>query len=685
MTAPEAVIAAVKAAVKALYDKDERKKLFQKLGGLIGGGVMLVVMILCCFLFLIGGIFGLLVDSYIKDNWNIVRNNIWDVFESLDRTANGEIRESVYDFMPDFSINLSKAAISDRYPRSLLIYDTNEYETARKAMEAAAEELRNVRSEGECISICDNYGVYYTEGLYEAICEDSTFFKDTGLESAANYSYFVNKILSAAAQKKLNNYRYTVREYKTDDGKKRKTQTLTVVGEYSTEIVEYNTVGNVELYLPSFLALYQTRLCKDVYSENIDDEDGERYNQKIEESLGGKIGEAKNEDELEEAVKGISNSDISSVLSFMQIADLKQILQKNLIEGGVNADISYENGIDENRNPSRKMIITLEAPDDGEWMKIFEIESNDTNNNTVEEFTNIISQILTEADISEAEFYINLDDFFQNALFIYFQGFFNLPVESSQLVQGGNGIISKYGDYSDLHTMGFKYARTVETGVTLAIENEETEVKIDLLPGVKRDCIEDIVIYDIWLGGEHLNGEYNNRNMQSASYGCNMITLAYTINTERFRQDYGFCFPTPFDQYGEEMNNMITMLVEYSCMSECYYPTISYQVGDSVKEQIEKGKFSIGLCNNGKTTSSEQYASSNYDWYRHNDNKPHLTIKVAFFNYAGIDLFDTNTSTYSGITGSNYGDYWYMSNPMLWFKGFRTEVEDEALAGLAAM
>lgn len=116
---------------------------------------------------------------------------------------------------------------------------------------------------------------------------------------------------------------------------------------------------------------------------------------------------------MEEAVKGISNSDISSVLSFMQIADLKQILQKNLIEGGVNADISYENGIDENRNPSRKMIITLEAPDDGEWMKIFEIESNDTNNNTVEEFTNIISQILTEADISEAEFYINLDDFFK--------------------------------------------------------------------------------------------------------------------------------------------------------------------------------------------------------------------------------------------------------------------------------
>lgn len=32
--------------------------------------------------------------------------------------------------------------------------------------------------------------------------------------------------------------------------------------------------------------------------------------------------------------------------------------------------------------------------------------------------------------------------------------------------------------------MGFKYARTVETGVTLAIENEETEVKVDLLPGL---------------------------------------------------------------------------------------------------------------------------------------------------------------------------------------------------------
>ena len=685
MAATEAMIAAAKAAVKVLSDKDTRKKLFKKLSGLISFGVMLAVMILCCFFLFIGGIFGLLVNTYVKENWNIVRNNIWDVFESLDRTANGEVRQAVYAFMPEFSVNLSKAAISDSYPQSLLIYDTSEYETARKAMEIAAEELRMVNSEGECISICEKYGVYYTEALYEAIIEDSTFFNDTGLEAAADYSYFVNKILSAAAKKKLNNYRYTIREYETDDGKRKKTQTLTVVGESCTEIVEYNTVGNVELYLPSFIALYQTNLCKDVYSEDIDDEDGERYEQAIEENLGGDIGEAEDEEELQEAVKGVSNSDITSVLNFIQIADLKHILQENLIEGGITTDILYEDGIDENGNPERKMIITLDAPDDGEWLEIFEIEPTDFNNNTVEEYKMIISQALTDANVSESELYLNLDDFFQNALFIYFQGFFNLPVESAELVQGSNGIIDKYGDYSHFHTMGMNYAKTVETGVTLAIENEETEVKVDLLPGVKRDCIEDIVIYDIWLGGEHGNGEYNNREMQSASYGCNMITLAYTINTERFEQDYGFSFPSPFKQYDEEMNTDITMLVEYSCLSECYYPTISYQVGDSVKEQIEKGNFSIGLCNNGITNQSEQNASSTYNWYRHNNNTPHLTIKIAFFNYAGIDLYDTNTSTYSGITGSNYGDYWQMSNPMLWFKGFRTEVDDETLEGLIAM
>lgn len=685
MAAPEAVIPAVKAAVKALYDKDERKKLFQKLGGLIGGGIMLVVMILCCFLLLIGGIFGLLVNTYVKENWNIVRNNIWDVFESLDRTANGEIRQAVYAFMPEFSVNLSKAAISDSYPGSLLIYDTAEYEKAREAMELAAKQLRSVNSEGECIGICSIYGVDYAEGMYEYIRSDGVFYKDTGIESAGDYSMPVRMILTAAAQKKLNNYRYTIKEYETEDGKKVKTQTLTVSGERLTEIVQYNTVGNVELYLPYFLALYQTRLCEDVFNKEISDEDGERFNQAIEENLGGDIGESENEEELQEAVKGMSNSDINSVLSFMQIADLKHILQKNLIEGGITADISYENGTAPDGNPKRKMIITLEAPDDEEWLEVFDIEPTDFNESTVEEFKTVISQILTDADISESEFYLNLDDFFQNALFIYFQGFFNLPVESTELVKLSNSIIDKYGDYSRFHTMGYNYAKTVETGVTIAVENEETEVKVDLLPGVKRDCIEDIVIYDIWLSGEHGNGEYGNRAIQSVSYGCNMITLAYAINTERFEQDYGFSFPSPFEQYDEEMNTEITMLVEYSCLSECYYPTISYQVGDSVKEQIEKGNFSIGLCNNGITNSSEQNAASEYDWHRHNGNTPHLSIKVAFFNYAGIDLYDTNTNTYSGITGSNYKNYWYMSNPMLWFKGFRTEVEDEALAGLVAM
>lgn len=685
MAAPEAIIAAAKAAVKVLFDKDARKKLFQKLGSLIGGGVMLTVLILCCFLMLIGGIFGLLVNTYVKENWNIVRNNIWDVFESLDRTANGEVRQAVYDFMPDFSVNLSKAAISDSYPSSLLIYDTVEYKKAQEAMEIAANQLRSVNSEEGCESICSMYGIYYSEGLYEAISNDRTFYEDTGIEAAADYSMAVTMILQAAAKMKLNNYIYTIREYETEEGKRIKTQTLTVVGESSTQTVEYNTVGNVELYLPNFLALYQARLCKDTYSEDINDEDGERYNQEIEENLGGDVGEAENEDELQEAVKGISNRDISSVLSFMQIADLKHILQKNLIEGGITTDIYYEDGIDENGNPERKMIITLKAPDDGEWLEVFEIEPTDFNNNMVDEFKMTISQILTDADISESEFYLNLDDFFQNALFVYFQGFFNLPVESAELVQGSNGIIDKYGDYSRFHTMGFNYTKTVETGVTLAVNNEETEVKVDLLPGIKRDCIEDIVIYDIWLGGERGNGEYNNGDMRSVSYGCDLITLAYTINTEQFEKDYGFAFPSPFEQYDEEMSTEITMLVEYSCLSECYYPTISYQVGDSVKEQIEKGNFSIGLCNNGITNQSEQNAASTYIWYRHNNNTPHLTIKIAFLNYAGIDLYDTNTSTYSGITGSNYGDYWYMSNPMLWFKGFRTEVDDEALAGLVAM
>ncbi|MCM1062562.1 MAG: hypothetical protein NC452_20130 [Eubacterium sp.] len=659
-----AVIKAVKAAVKALYDKKFRKKL----GSFLGGIIMLPVLIICIFLFLIGGILGLFSDKYIQDNWRIIKNNIYDVFDSLDQTANGEAKQAVYDFMPDFSVNLSKAAISEKYPSELLIYDTAEFKKAKSVMESAAESLRYATNTEQYFSVCRTYSVSYDENRFYAILNDSVFQSDVGINSAANYSSDTYSFLCEAAANKLNKYQYEFTEYETEEGKKATRQTLIVKGEYSRQIVEYNAVGEVELYLPEFLAMYQARLFDDM----LDFEDGEKADEAIEQAMGGDFASAENEEELQSAVGKINSEDKSSAaLSLLQIAELKSILNKSLSQNSVNITIDLISGYD-----YEKLVITLEAPDSEEWYQVFQLDEVENAEAITEEYKSLIVQILTDAEISEDEFYLNLDNFFQNALFVYFQGFFNLPVESSELVQNGNGIIDKYGDYSRLHTMGYNYSKMQETGVTLALENPQTEIKVELLPSVKHGCIEDIVIYDIWKGDE-----YSNRSIESVTYGCDFITLAYTINTVRFEKDYGFAFPTPFSEYNEEMNDSITMLVEYGCLSECYYPTISYQVGDSIKSQIENGDFSIGICNSGITNQSEQNAATNYDWCRHNENVPHLTIKTAFFNYSGIDLYNTDVNTYSGITGNNFNG-WYLSNPMLWFKGFRTEVEDEALTGL---
>ena len=58
---------------------------------------------------------------------------------------------------------------------------------------------------------------------------------------------------------------------------------------------------------------------------------------------------------------------------------------------------------------------------------------------------------LDEAEIPQDERTISLDGMVQAALFVYFEGFFDLPVSSSELAPGGNGILSQCGEVSEFH------------------------------------------------------------------------------------------------------------------------------------------------------------------------------------------------------------------------------------------
>lgn len=654
--------AAVAKIVSVAADKESRTKIIKIVGGIVGAALVIILMIVFTFTILLSGLLSFVSKGILRDNWKLIHSNITGVFEGIDRSAATSVKKEVYDFMPDFSLNLSKAAISTKYGgNSLLLYDTRDYQKARDTMKNAAESIRGCSSETSFINVCEELNI--TEDYsYDLISSDTTFMEDTELAHISEYGEDVLRLLSDAAAHALGSYNYEYEEYTTSSGKSAASQTLTVKKGENTQIVEYSAIGGVQIYLPELLAYYQVRLIDDTYlNESMESDD---IDQAIEDGLGNDdFNSAKNETELNQAIK---ETEPSTFLSFLQVADLSGILSDAVRNGKVGVSISKTvNG------GTEKLTIALEAPDISEWLKLFEI--SDERADMVQEFQATIEENLKGCDVSEEEFYLNLDDFFQSALFVYFEGFFNLPVDSDRLSE--NGILSKYGDYSEIHRTGGT-CKLFESGTTLKLVNDDTdtEVMIDLLPSVGSDCFEDVVIYDVWNAEEHPTVANANE-----LYNCDSITIAYYINLEKFEKTYGFPFPEanpemPFEE------TTVTLLVEYSCLSECYYDEL-YR-GDSILEDIKKGTFSIGTAHKGDLQDSDRNREVN-DYHHYFDViTPHISVKIDFVDGWAELAEKASEDSYTGVSGRTHRNY--NVSPLLWFKGFRTEVDDEELAGLIA-
>lgn len=647
------------AAVAA--NKESRNNILKIVGSILGGVIVLFFIILAVFQFFLSGLLSFISDGMLRDNWKLIHSNITGVFEGIDRSAAQDIKSRVYEFMPDFSVNLSKAAISTKYNgNSLLMYDTSDYQTARETIKNAAESIRDCSSEAAFRYTCEAFNI--GEGFsYDEISSDTVFIEDTETAHISEYSESVLSLLSEAAARTLGSYDYKYEEYITSNGKTATRQTLTVKENENTKIVEYTAVGGVEIYIPQLLAYYQTKLLNDAYLN--DDTDGADLDSAIKDALGGDFGTAENEEDLNNAVK---KSNPTEILNFLEISNLSGILTTAVKNGKIGVD-TYKIS----SGSSDKLVIKLEAPDMSEWLELFDVGSDRTD--TVQEFQTIIEKNLKNAGVEEEDFYINLNDFFQSALFVYFEGFFNLPVDNDRLSE--NGILSKYGDYSDLHRTGGT-CKLFESGTTLKLlnDNKDTEVMIDLLPSVGTDCFDDVVIYDVWKAEEHPTMENANE-----LFNCDSITIAYYIDLEKFERIYGFPFPqadpdAPFE------DSTVTMLVEYSCLSECYYDEI-YR-GDSILSDIKKGSFSIGKAHQGKPMESDFNREVNDYHHCFNEETPHCSVKIDFVDGWAELSEKAGPNTYTGMSGRSYRNY--NISPLLWFKGFRTEVDDNILAGLIA-
>lgn len=636
----------------ALSDEDSRENILQFVLALVGGFLCLLAFIVAVFYFLISGIFGLITNQQLKENWDLIKNNVAIVFEGLEYTASDNVRQEVYDFMPDFSINLSKATVAEKYPNELLIYDTSELELANEKKAIIADALRNITTDEEYRDFLLKNELA-SDFSFSELRKDTKFLEDNGCNNVSSYQGKTIQLLNRLTAANMPNCKYET-EYITVSGKSARRQTLVVTANDGTEqIVQYTAIGNVELYLPKFIAMYQARLISDTL-----DIDSDTINQGYEEASG--VWEAENEDELQAQISnyGFNNS----LLSVMQIADLKTILSNTLSNGGISAKTEY---IDTGNGTMLQII--LEAPDDKEWNKVFELDEQ--GEQIAEENQQIIEKILTDGGISEQDMWLSLDSFFQDALFIYFEGFFNLPVESDELRSGTNGLLSIFGDWQDVHRMGYNYTACFEQGMTLDIENAETPVCIDLLPGVGMECIEAAFVYDVWIADNHPT-EQNNY-----LYNSDAITIAYVINTQTFNETYGFKFPVT-----DITGKTVTMFVEYSCLTglaefgfDEKYDTIFTH---DVLEDIKNGDFEIGYCHSGSSkgsdTNNNSY-SSYIHYYSDNTEKPHITVKMSFYDGA-VYQQDTAEGVYNGISPGDNKWLGKLANPLYWFKSYRTEL-----------
>ena len=485
----------------------------------------LIMLIFVVFIGLISGLLSIAQDNDLRNHWNYYRTSISEIFSSIEGEINSDVKSEVYDFMPEFSVNLSKATIANNFDNSsLILYDEKEIRQAQEIMLNYAEKLREITTEEAFDSFISGYE---TELSFSDI-RNIRFTDDTGIDGISAYPDAVKLFLYNRAMEQMPAYSYSFEEITVDE-KPADRQTLVVTSpDGSAQTVEYTCIGGGEVYLPEFLAMYNICQSRE-YLTAVTQNQAPDIETQIEQAVGG-IPETAEEaqDYLNGAWQGMVDGRGAVNLDLFRMANLKSIIEGASIDGAVK--ISTE-------RTSDKLSITLETVGSDIWEDIFGIDEE--LKQYVEQSQLTIEMALDEAEIPQDERTISLDGMVQAALFVYFEGFFDLPVSSSELAPGGNGILSQCGEVSEFHqyTYGKKDMGVPEKGITLALK-EETAVHADLLDC--GDCIQDIYVYDVWNMDElDIANDAN-----SKVFNRSAVTLAYIIDTDQFEADYGFPFPS---------------------------------------------------------------------------------------------------------------------------------------------
>lgn len=615
----------------------------------------LIMMIFVVFTGLISGLFAVIENTNLKNHWDYMRANISEVFNGIEGEINSDVKDEVYDFMPEFSVNLSKATIANNFDgSSLILYDEDEISRAENIMRDYAGQLRAIKSQDEFVSYISDFD---TELSFSDI-SNIRFTDDTGIDNLSEYSDELKTFLYHRAMEQMSKYNYTF-EMVEVDGKSADRQTLVVTtADGSTQTVEYTCIGGGEIYLPEFLAMYHIRQVREYLIKVTENKIAEDVDSQLASAVGD-IPDTK--EEAQEYIESSWNSMINGKgainLNIFEVSNLRTIMENANMDGAVKI---------ETERSSDKLSITLETIGSDLWKETFQIEEDLWE--YVEQTQSAIEMALTDAEIPEEEWTISLDNMVQLALFVYFEGFFELPVSSSDLAPGGNGILSQCGDVSELHqyTYGTKDMGVPERGITLELTGR-TAIHADLLNC--GSCIQDAFIYDVW----NMDEQDIANDTNSKVFNQSAVTIAYIIDTDQFEDDYGFPFPTI---NGLRHGSTITLFLEFTCLSEVEFKDLD--IGSSVDLE----NLTVGYSHDG-------YYSDTYDkgLWRHHLNRdeciPHVGIKTYFMSgEAAAPDPPQGTHYYGGPSAKDIG---IVANPRLWFKAFRTGMSDELFETIKAV
>ncbi len=615
----------------------------------------LIMMIFVVFTGLISGLFAVIENTNLKNHWDYMRANISEVFNGIEGEINSDVKDEVYDFMPEFSVNLSKATIANNFDgSSLILYDEDEISRAENIMRDYAGQLRAIKSQDELVSYISDFD---TELSFSDI-SSIQFTDDKGIDNLSEYSDELKIFLYHRAMEQMSKYNYTFEKVEVD-GKPADRQTLVVTAaDGSTQTVEYTCIGGGEIYLPEFLAMYHIRQVREYLIKVTENKIAED----VDSQLASAVGDIPDtQEQAQEYIESSWNSMINGKgainLNIFEVSNLKTIMENANMDGAVKI---------ETERSSDRLSITLETVGSDVWKEIFQIEEDLWK--YVEQTQSAIEMALTDAEIPEEEWTISLDNMVQLALFVYFEGFFELPVSSSDLAPGGNGILSQCGDVSDLHqyTYGTKDMGVPERGITLELTGRTT-IHADLLNC--GSCIQDAFIYDVWNMDEQNIANDTNSNVFNQS----AVTIAYIIDTQQFEEDYGFPFPTINGLRG---GNTITLFLEFTCLSEVEFEDLD------IGSPVDLENLTVGYSHDG-------YYSDTYDkgLWRHHLNRdeciPHVGIKTYFMSgEAAAPDPPQGTHYYGGPSAKDIG---VVANPRLWFKAFRTGMSDELFETIKAV